>query len=213
VVGTCLAHEWAGYEHKGHRRGLPEPAGYPLGAGLCMCSRGLQPHGAAPPPTPVNTSYDARGDAAIGAPSAKGLTHHRAGWAARGSELRRHASVWTPIITCIWHNHVRLEASRVILEASHVILEANHVILEASRVILEASHVRLEANHVRLEASHDLYIAYTRRLESQLPVHAMDDHPRLRLCDAVVRERWRETRPTPARKRALDIHANAPYST
>jgi len=43
---TCLAHKWAGYWHEGHLGGLNQPAGYPLGAGLCTRSRGLQPDGA-----------------------------------------------------------------------------------------------------------------------------------------------------------------------
>jgi len=34
--------------YEGHLRGLPEPAGYPLGAGLRSRSRGLQPDGCPP---------------------------------------------------------------------------------------------------------------------------------------------------------------------
>jgi len=46
LKASCLAHEWAGYVYEGHRRGLNQPAGYPLGAGLRSRSRGLQPDGA-----------------------------------------------------------------------------------------------------------------------------------------------------------------------
>jgi len=38
AVGSSLAHKWAGYVYKGHLRGLNEPAGYPLGGGLCSRS-------------------------------------------------------------------------------------------------------------------------------------------------------------------------------